>query len=197
VLLLSTWPTTPPTERTCRWTRTRLRRDLRSRAAAATWSHCPGSPALIIESAPEMQVIGTRRLLLTLTFLCTTQMARAGAPSDSGRDHYADLQLAPSVHTGVAATNYIGGVGAEISLHRWLLTELSVSRHSRPLKVSELSPAGAGGDNAQAWFAIDAGQAQQPSHLIVRLLMAKAVGPEHPCRHLVSDRSCSRHCPVR
>jgi len=66
-----------------------------------------------------------RSLLVSVAFLlCAAASARA--------DHYAGLQLAPTVHGGSATPVLFGGAGAELSFTKWLLVELMVSGQSAP-----------------------------------------------------------------
>jgi hypothetical protein len=69
---------------------------------------------------------------LTLGSLCIATGARADARSD----HYAGLQLAPSTHAGFIHQLFFAGAGAELSLSKWLLVELSISGATRPILMN-------------------------------------------------------------
>jgi hypothetical protein len=69
--------------------------------------------------------VGLGMLVFGFCLLC----ARPGARADV--DRYAGLQLAPSVHLGVAGRVFSGGAGAELSFTKWLLVELQLSGLTR------------------------------------------------------------------
>jgi hypothetical protein len=66
------------------------------------------------------------RFALLLALSCAAMATRAQD------DAYAGTQLAPTVHLGVGTPHALGGIGADLSLGRWLDVEVWGSRVSRP-----------------------------------------------------------------
>lgn len=81
--------------------------------------------------------------LAVVILLIALPLARADSRVEEPSDHYAGLQLAPSVHAGVVHENIFVGAAAELSFQKWLLIELAVSGQTPPMNDSSGDDPGA------------------------------------------------------